>query len=187
MEGRWCKIEHMDEPYMTVIGSHLYGTSHEKSDLDLCIVLPIHHGEDQKRIGNIDLTLIGLAQFTNKIKAGIPRALDALFATPISALPEELRELIPQIDFSQAITTHKRTATAYLVEDSPKNRVHAQRVLDNLQALIYTGTYNPHLPKERVMHYRRVLTWTPEEWGQYIIPRILDVEQRMRRLVGDVE
>ena len=172
---------------MNIIGSRLYGTSHSKSDLDLCLVLPTHHGEEQKRIGNIDLTLIGFAQFANKVRSGIPRALDALFAKPASSLPEELRGLIPQIDFSQAITMHKRTATAYLVEDIPKHRVHAQRVLDNLQTLICTGTYNPHLPEERIMHYRRVLTWTPEEWGQYIIPRILDVEQRMRRLVRDVE
>lgn len=187
MENRYCRIEHMDEPYMTIIGSRLYGTSHSKSDLDLCLVLPTHHGEEQKRIGNIDFTLIGFAQFANKVRSGIPRALDALFAKPASSLPEELRGLIPQIDFSQAITMHKRTATACLVEDIPKNRVHAQRVLDNLQTLIRTGAYNPHLPEERVMHYRRVLTWTPEEWGQYIIPRILDVEQGMRRLVRDVE
>lgn len=184
---RCCRIEHMDEPYMTVIGSHLYGTSHAKSDLDLCLVLPIHHDEDQKRIGNIDLTLIGFAQFANKVRSGIPRALDALFATPINALPEALRELIPQIDFSQAITMHKRTATAHLVEDIPKNRVHAQRVLDNLQALVHTGSYDPHLTADQIAHYRRVINWTAEDWGRYIIPRILDVEQRMRRLVRDVE
>lgn len=187
MESRCCRIEHMDEPYMTVIGSHLYGTSHAKSDLDLCLVLPTHHGEEQKRIGNIDLTLIGLTQFTNKVQAGIPRALDALFATPINALPEALRELIPQIDFSQAITMHKRTATAYLVEDIPKNRVHAQRVIGNLQTLVHTGSYDPHLTADQIAHYKRVINWTAEDWGRYIIPLILETEKDMKGLLRDAK
>ena len=103
MENRYCRIEHMDEPYMTIIGSRLYGTSHSKSDLDLCLVLPTHHGEEQKRIGNIDFTLIGFAQFANKVRSGIPRALDALFAKPASSLPRNSEDSSPRSTFHKPL------------------------------------------------------------------------------------
>lgn len=136
----------------TVHGSHLYGLAHPRSDVDRYVVVDRRPAGHRKArwvrhtvIGSNDVTVTDLSSFLSMCDAGVPQALEAMFA------PRPQVDIIPYFRSGYragvwtTAETYRRTITSFIDGDSPKVRRHALRLAHNLTELMATGRFNPVL------------------------------------------
>ncbi|GAA4923859.1 hypothetical protein [Nesterenkonia rhizosphaerae] len=155
----------MESILRTVHASHLYGLAHERSDYDLYEVV-IGGDKCFARQANReeDVVLIHLSRFQEAVESGVPQALEALFS-PVadvdSAWAPFLRGIRPGVGKARAtyrrtilnfgLGNGGRTGAAAKRVDPIKLRRHALRLAHNLDELVRTGRFNPHLSPADVL------------------------------------
>lgn len=130
-------------------GSHLYDVARPDSDSDWLEVhdrLPGPRQSRQTIAGDLDCVQMGLSTFMAQADAGVPQALEAMFAP--AAWPETdmlaalRRAFWPST--ARAANTYRRTIAAFdRLEPTPKRRRHAVRLAHNLDELIARGRFDP--------------------------------------------
>lgn len=162
----------MTELFHTVHGSHLYGLSHEGSDLDTYRVISGFGGVRPHRVRHsvnkaqgTDVTTIGLSTFLHQCEEGVPQALEAMFSE--LATTDVLRDYRRsyRVNPDKVRRTYKRTAKNFMLSDSPKKHKHALRLLINLQSALDTGRFDPTLSGGELRELD--LVFRHEVQGQY--------------------
>lgn len=141
--------------FETVHGSHLYGTAHADSDLDIYQVYEGKFKTKQTIVDGIDRTEISLSNFMLQAGRGMPQALEAMFSQ--SASVDEIsairRGFRPNLWLSADVYT--RTIRNF-ARGELKQRRHAARLVFNLNDLWESGRFNPTLFPEDAHHIRQI-------------------------------
>lgn len=153
----------MEELLRTIHGSHLYGLNHANSDRDEYIVVrSAPHAIFQKIEGELDLTIITLNEFQNKVFQGSHQALEALYS-PYAEIHPHFRRFFAQMrsGTEEARMRYRRAAKHFAFDfkpgdepiipmDSFKKRRHAMRLALNLNTLMKHQRFNPVLTTEQI-------------------------------------
>lgn len=179
----------------TIHGSTLYGLNHAGSDEDYYVVVPSRFVGRQVRrqsiVNGVDTVVVDFKTFNKMAEAGVPQALEAMFSREtVSEYFEDYRTRY-YASSSEVVHTYLRTMKAFALndrEDQFKMRRHSLRLAYNLEELLYTGRFNPTLPKriiEQVNSYARkdfrsyvkeLKSFTPiqVEWGESLQQRLAE-------------
>lgn len=150
----------------TVHGSRLYGTNHEASDFDYYRV--ICSGRTQQKIeGDEDTTTVQLHDFIRQVSVGVPQALEALWS-PVKTVDPSWKYFFNSLHpgYGETIDRYNRTIANFMGwrkgggrgrtrEPSNKTRLHALRLMHNLQDYLESGSFNPRLSESWVTLYRQ--------------------------------
>lgn len=145
----------------TIHGSYLYGTAHEKSDLDF---FAVYHDESKreagkkmknkhKKIGDLDIQLHSLETFLENVEEGATNSTETLYSPYLAFAEDSIYEpLIRSLRPSKYNMIKKmngaRDGYAKLAEKADdeykkhKLQQHARRMEESTQAL-YDGTWSP--------------------------------------------
>lgn len=148
--------------FMTIHGSHLYGLSHEASDVDYFRVVEKQPHMTKKRLdthiitGPLDIQTVDLTTWLEDCRRGSPKALEAMFSTqPMVDTIQYLRASYRPP--SQPWPMYARIMENYRDKDETvKSKVHMLRLATNYRALVKDGWFNPTLPQYKVDTYREV-------------------------------
>lgn len=129
-------------------GSHLYGTNHPGSDVDIFEIhdrLPGHRQAAQSIDGTVDLHQYGLSKFLMLAERGVPQILEAMFTphelTEVDAIRHYRDAFVPNL--ATARRSYVKTMNAYAAESTAKSRRHVQRLSYDLDTLLSTGRFDP--------------------------------------------
>lgn len=148
-----------------VHGSHLYGTAHAGSDLDLYVVVAGSHRPVQTIRDGIDVMVLGLPQFLAQASAGVPQALEAMFAPqPELDLIGHLRRAF-RVAGGELLDRMRRTVRAFAGDprNPLKRRRHALRIAYGLGDVKVRGRYCPVLTGDRLSAVLSVVDSTSRE------------------------
>lgn len=131
--------------FQTIHGSHLYGTAHDGSDIDLYSVFDGKFNTLHKASSSLDVTTVSLDNFMRLAEKGVPQALEAMWSSNpsvdrIKAVRSGFRPNIPS-----AINTYASTISSFLRNPEVKMMRHAVRLSMNLRDLYDYGTFSPAL------------------------------------------
>lgn len=131
-----------------VTGSHLYGLAHAGSDLDFYEVYDRLPGIRQARqtiTGDLDVTRVGLSKFMAMADAGVPQALEVMFAPTDRCEVDVLADLrrAYRANVPEARATYARTIKNFAAATDAKRQRHARRLAANLTSLERWGRFDP--------------------------------------------
>lgn len=139
----------------TIHGSTLYGLNHSASDEDYYVVVPSRSiGRKVRRqsiVDDIDTVVVDFKTFTRMAEEGAPQALEAMFSRETVSEYFEPYRTKYYASSSDVVHRYLRTMKAFVLKDEDsvfKKRRHALRLAYNLEELLYTGRFNPKLPKK---------------------------------------
>jgi len=170
-----------DVLFKTTHGSRLYGLSHDTSDFDYYEV--VRDGSTKKKrfdihliVGDIDTSTLDWSTWEADLKAGQPKALEAMFATGnnvlVDRIPDYRAAFVAGNDYSQYLGIMKKLRFEY--PDSVKHKQHILRLALNMKSLRERGKFNPtlgrvekelvkslaQLPVEHVYNDALALAWS---------------------------
>lgn len=156
----------------TIHGSTLYGLNHAESDEDYYIVVPSRYVGRQVRrqsiVDGIDSVVVDFKSFTRMAELGAPQALEAMFSqSTVSEYFEPYRTRYFAAS-SDVVHRYLRTIKAFVLndrEDHLKMKRHALRLSYNLEEILYTGRFNPTLPKNVV---EKIFTYSEKRFPEYV-------------------
>ena len=130
-----------------LVGSHLYGTAHGGSDFDW---YEVHDKIDSRQVisGNQDTTYLDLSTYMRQADAGVPQALEAMFAPAdyFGIEVDKFRDMRVNYrpDTARAANTYARTISSFKrLKVTPKRLAHAVRLAYNLDQLVKHGKFDP--------------------------------------------
>lgn len=137
----------MNVVFETVHGSHLYGFSHEGSDVDLfrvtdsTLMKSIHKYE-----GGVDVTEMGIYQFMSLAYSGSHQSVEALFSQQKVWHSNGYKDWIEgsYVRGPEVYDKYLRTIKKFSFGDF-KRRRHAARLSRDLHHLRDRGRFNPEL------------------------------------------
>lgn len=154
----------------TIHGSHLYGLETPQSDRDIYQVYDFNYKNHrpQKRkqakhkIDDVaDNMIVSLDRFNAFCYAGVPQALEVLYAMPNNwinfskewiDISQELRQrIMTDNNIKKILDTYKRTSYSFMAGDDFKKNRHAMRLAFNAAELKEYRDMNPTLP-ENIKH-----------------------------------
>lgn len=145
----------------TVIGSHLYGTSHSQSDYDYYVVTSNNYIVDgvtkqvkatQIIVNGVDTTTLPLSKFMRMADKCVPQALEAMFSTKATVdVFKDLRENY-YINPINMLETYTSTINSHVIrgfyQEDLKAKKHAIRLALNLRDALQHGRFSPELSEE---------------------------------------
>jgi hypothetical protein len=143
--------------FKTRHGSHLYGLAHAGSDEDFYRVVNTRRNRRAKYatqtiVDGVDTTTVDLGTWVNMCQAGVPQALEAMFAPDNVVLFDALPDFRRAFRFGSACRDrYFRTIDNFLDEPNAKKNRHGLRLALNLRDGLRYGRFNPTLsPANRV-------------------------------------
>ena len=144
----------------TIHGSHLYGLNHALSDEDFYEVLSDDemlklYGREAVQVikEGTDITTVGFSEFVRQCNKGVPQALEALYS-PVKQI-NNLQYFVDSYRYGgEAVSTYIRTVRSFTLDKreskQPKLRVHAVRLVLNLNMLLENGRFNPTMALDEI-------------------------------------
>lgn len=153
-------------------GSHLYGLSHGKSDLDIYVVREGSFRSKQTIDKGSDIIEHSLDSFLNQCARGVPQALESMFASDEHVLYNEIEHIrTAYVAYGyEVFNRYERTIYNFSLGDH-KRRRHALRLAYNLSDLQKYGRFNPTLKFSQKMEMKSILSM-PNEFYREIINSI---------------
>lgn len=137
------------ELFKTKHGSHLYGTNHGKSDMDIYVVGLEKVKTTHKIRFQDDVTTVSLHNFLLQAGKGNPQALEAMFSQSYShSYIEPLRNAF-RPNLGATIDVYRRTIKNFAYGGLKQQR-HAFRLAHNLDTLYACGMFNPRLSDDQI-------------------------------------
>lgn len=138
-----------DMIFKTIHGSHLYGTDHPDSDIDIFKVF-----RDKMKTRHVididsDTTSMSLDSFLLTAGKGNPQSLEAMFSQNYSISEIEPLRSAFRVDLGTTIETYRRTIKNF-AHGNLKQQRHAFRLAHNLDTLYASGSFNPRLSDKQI-------------------------------------
>lgn len=143
--SQWA-LEHCifdDVIFSTIHGSYLYGTAHQDSDIDICIVR--ESGKNKStNIDNIDVQVLNLETFLRLAQTGCHQAVEALYSPYKKFSNSPYRFLIEHLYVSPYSFAKKALSAAksFRTRGTAKGLQHAHRLEESAQQML-CGEYSP--------------------------------------------
>jgi predicted nucleotidyltransferase len=164
--------------FKTTHGSHLYGLAHANSDHDYYVVVNTRRNARAKYarqsiVDGIDTTVVDFGTWVNMCQAGVPQALEAVFAPArfVEVESSGIAEFRNSFRVGEGMRDkYFRTIENFIAEPDFKKNRHALRLCLNLRQGRRYGYFNPTLPnRSAIWITHKVKTMPFDELREYVL------------------